>query len=140
MLFTERRVDGMLKLVGDGLVLEFRVTESVTTMGAGYASDESASEVSELAVPLDRVVALHLKTRWWGPRLTIVTDSLRFFESVPGSKQGRLDLRIARRDLPMAELLEAEVRVRLADLSLKRVEEDALADELRRLDPGSDAG
>lgn len=138
-VITERRVEGILKLAGDDLKLEIRVTEAVTTMGGstGYATDETASDVAELTVPLDRVASLDLKKRWWTRRLTIVTDSLRFFEDVPGSKQGRLDLRIARRDLPMAETLVTEARIRLADLSLRRVE-GSLEDDFHRLSGDSD--
>ena len=137
MVFTERQVHGILKLTGDDLALEIRVTEAIAKWGsnAGYATDTTASDVTELAVPLDRVAALRLKKWWWGPRLTIVTDSLRFFEDVPGSKQGRLDLRIARRDLAMAEKLVTEAQIRLADLSLRRVE-GALEDDIRRLTDG----
>ncbi len=133
-VITERRVDGILRLTGDDLQVEIRITEAVTTMGGstGYATDQTASDVAELTVPLERVAALRLKKRWWGPRLTIVTDSLRFFKDVPGSKQGRLDLRIARRDLQMAQTLVTEARIRLADLSLRRVE-GSLEEDLRRL-------
>jgi len=140
VVFTERRVDGILKLTGDDLVLEIRVTEATTRLSgsAGYATDETASDVAELTVPLDRVAALRLRKWWWGPRLTIVTDSLRFFENVPGSKQGRLDLRIARRDLAMAQTLVTESEIRLADLSLRRVEGDPLSDQIGQLGPAAD--
>ena len=139
-VFTERRVEGILKLTADDLVVEIRITEATTRRSGagGFATDETASEVAELAVPLDRVAAFRLKKWWWGPRLTIVTDSLRFFEDVPGSKQGRLDLRIARRDLPMAEKLVTEYEIRQADLSLRRVEGDPLADQFGRLGAGPD--
>jgi len=137
VVFTERRVDGILRLSGDELVLELRVTEDVTTVSgsAGYQKDKKASDVAELAVPLSRIVSTKLRKWWWGPRLTVVTDSMRLFEDVPGAAPGRLDLRIARRDAPMAEMLVNEVEIRLADLSLRRVE-GSLEEDFRRLSEG----
>ena len=86
-VITERRVDGILRLTDDDLVLELRVTEDVTTVSgsAGYSTDSKASDVTELVVPLTRVVSVGFRRWWWGPRLTLVTDSLRLFEDVWGA-------------------------------------------------------
>lgn len=136
-VLTERGVEGLLRLAGDELVLEIRVTEDITTVSdsSGYQKDKKASDVAELAVPLSRIVSTRLRKWWWGPRLTVVTDSMRLFEDVPGAAPGRLDLRIARRDVPMAEMLVNEVQIRLADLSLRRVE-GSLEEDFRRLSEG----
>ena len=137
MVVTERRVEGIVRLVEDDLALELRVVEDVTTVGGsdGYAMDKKMSDVTELHVPLSRVVTTRFRRWWWGPRLTIVTDSLRLFEDVPGAEQGRLNLRIARRDSGLAESLDQEVRLRLADLALRRVE-GSLEEDFRRLTDG----
>lgn len=136
-MITERRVEGILRLVNDNLVLELQVIEDVTTVGGseGYSMDKKASEVSELIVPLSRIVHMRLRKWWWGPRLTIITDSMRLFEDVPGAEQGSVSLRIAHRDSGLAETLDREVQLRLADLALRRVE-SSLEEDFRRLADG----
>ena len=117
----EEQVDGILRLEPHGLILEFDVIQSITTMGGmDYSTDTENLGRRELDIPLDQLVAITVHRRWWLPRLRIQTSRLSAFEGLPGAKRGIVTLRIKRSNVGSAKTLIAELEFARADLALRQ--------------------
>ncbi|HEX4589349.1 MAG TPA: hypothetical protein VH120_05435, partial [Gemmataceae bacterium] len=92
---------GLLRPDGDCLVLEYQVQDNMFGVVRGKAR--------AVRIPLAELESVALRGKWFGRSLVIQSRSLLPLANVPGSKQGRLELAIARPDWPAAERLAAEV-------------------------------
>jgi hypothetical protein len=92
---------GLLRPDGDSLVLEYQVQDNMFGVLRGKAR--------AVRIPLSDLESVELRGKWFGRSLIIQSRSLLTLANVPGSKQGRLELAIARPDWPAAERLAAEV-------------------------------
>jgi hypothetical protein len=92
---------GLIRPDGDSLVLEYQVQDSWFGMIRGKAK--------EVRVPLAELEAVELKGRWFSRTLIIQGRSMMALAAVPGHRQGRLELSVARQDLAAAEQLVAGV-------------------------------
>ena len=81
------RADGLLRLEGSSLVLEFQVQDRAL----GFLK----SELKELRIPVSEVEHLELKTGWFTrPRLRVQTETMRVSRQIPGSRHGTFELTI----------------------------------------------
>jgi hypothetical protein len=92
---------GLIRPDGDCLVLEYQVQDSLMGMIRGRAKS--------IRVPLAELEAVELKGRWFTRTLVIQGRSMMALAAVPGHRQGRLEVTIARQDVPAAERLVAGV-------------------------------
>jgi hypothetical protein len=92
---------GLLRPEGDCLVLEYQVQDNMLHVFRGAAK--------AVRIPLADLESVQLRGKWLGRSVVIQSRSLLTLSNVPGSKQGRLELSVARTDWPAAERLVAEV-------------------------------
>ena len=92
---------GLLRPDGDSLVLEFQVQDGCCGIIRG--------KPKVARIPLADLEAVELRGRWFSRTLVIQARSLLSMARVPNSKQGRVELTIARADVPAAERLVAGV-------------------------------
>ena len=91
---------GLLKREGDQLHFEIQIQDSI----AGILK----SDVREIRVPIDEVASLELTEGWlginWlGVKLVLQTSSVERLSEMPGASQGRVQLKIARKDIENAQ-------------------------------------
>jgi hypothetical protein len=93
------RCNGLLKDMGDALVLEIQVQDNVIGV--------LKSAVQEIRVPIGDVVSLDMKNGWlgsnFGVKLVLQTNRVELLDAIPSASQGRVELSIARKDVPAAE-------------------------------------
>jgi hypothetical protein len=92
---------GLVRPDGDSLVLEYQVQDNMFGFVRGRAKS--------IRVPLAELEAVELNGRWFGRTLVIRSRSMMSLAAVPGHRQGRIELEIARQDVPAAERLVAGV-------------------------------
>lgn len=91
---------GLLKDEGDYLTLEFQQQD------VWFKIFKSA--VQSIRVPVNEVVSLELTNGWLGPYalcvpLTLQTTNVQLLDDLPAASQGRVQLKIARKDMEAAE-------------------------------------
>ena len=87
---------GMLRGEGACLVMEFQVQDNM------FGWLRSSPKIVRL--PLDQLESIELKSGWFSAtNLVIQAKSLNAVAPVPGSRQGRIELRIAKKDRKAAE-------------------------------------
>jgi hypothetical protein len=94
---------GLIRIDGKDLCLEFQVQDAVVGV--------FKSPVKEIRIPIRDLSSVELERRWFGlsTKLAIQANRLETVQDIPGMKQGRLLLHIARRDRPAARRLVAEL-------------------------------
>jgi hypothetical protein len=92
---------GLIRPDEDCLVLEFQVQDSLGGVFRGRPKS--------VRIPLADLESVELKGRWLRRTLVIQARSLISMAKMPGSKQGRVELKIARANLPAAERLVAGI-------------------------------
>ena len=106
--------EGMARLEGDQLVLEFRTRDAIL----GVVS----SELKEIEIALDGLASAEYKQRWWGTKLLLRGRQLKFLDPVPGSKAGEVALSIARKDREQAEQFALAVQIRITEQGIRRMD------------------
>jgi len=140
MTTTTERVHGVLRLDGDRLVIQWRLTRKIQTLGSGIRTDEEVEPVQEVVIPLWAVAGAGIRRPWWsfglGLRLVLTASDLRAFDVFAGegglklSHPAKLVLRLRRQDALAAEEFTAELALAKAEMSLEA------ADDRRRLVDG----
>ena len=92
---------GLIRPDGDGLVIEYQVQDNF--FGAIRGRPKT------VRMSLADLEAVELKGRWLSRTLVIRAKTLAALANVPGHHQGRVELEIARADVPAAERLVAGV-------------------------------
>jgi hypothetical protein len=92
---------GLIRPESDHLCLEFQVQDSLGGFFRGKAKT--------VRIPLADLESVELRGRWFTRTLIIQARSLLSVAAVPGSRQGRVELTIARPDVAAAERLVAGV-------------------------------
>lgn len=112
------RFHGIAKLDGNQLILEFAGEKLVDQVkGAEVKSWSETVEVRQVVLPVGKVGRIEVKG-WLRVRIELWATDLGLLDSVPGANQGRITLRIARRDRLEAQELAATVRLASADSAL----------------------
>ena len=106
-------VAGLATLDGEALVLEFEVKDAVLGL--------LRSGVEVVRLPVDELVSASLDKSWLHTDLVIEARSMRSMSELPGSRQGQVSLRIARRDRATAEAFSATLLRRIAEKRRQRL-------------------
>lgn len=87
---------GMLRGDGACLVLEFQVQDNIF----GWLR----SSPKTVRLPLDQLESIELRKSWFSAsNLVVQAKNLSAVAPIPGSRQGRIELRIAKKDRAIAE-------------------------------------
>lgn len=89
--------EGLLRLDGDALLLEFEVKDSLIGV--------LTSGLKQAVVPLNEVDRVTWNEGWIGSRLIVQTSSLQAVRDVPARRQGQVRLNISRKDREAARRL-----------------------------------
>ena len=106
-------VNGMLRLQGQALVLEFQVQDSLLNV--------VKSNIGETVIPFDQLTEVVFSNGFlgFGASLTIRAKSLKVFENLPGSNAAELCLGLARKDRRAARDLASQVNFELSEAHVK---------------------
>jgi len=99
-------VHGFLHFDGVELLLEWAVTASLSEVdGLDVRSERVSLPVEALAVPLERLYEVRVRSRWWRPHLELVATDLNALFGVPGTEGGKARLYIAPADRARAAVI-----------------------------------
>ncbi len=128
---TTERIDGLLRLDGNGLVVQWRAVRQTRRYGNVTRSDQELDPVRESVVPLAALAGAEVRAgvrHWLHPRVVLTAADLRAFEDVAGAAGLRLDhpdtllLDIRRADRLAAREFAADVNLALAERALGKAE------------------
>ncbi len=79
------KADGLLRLEGTAVVLEFQIQDRALGM--------LKSDLKELRIPVFDIEQMDLKKPWFSrPRLVVQTETMRISRQIPGSQHGMFEL------------------------------------------------
>ena len=107
-------VEGILYYEKEGLRFEFELS-FLRLFDTG---------VRDVIISIDDLVAVEWKHGWLSHTLALQGKSLRTFKSIPGNKQGRLLLNVAKKDRAQAEHLATILETRLTTRQVSRMRKD----------------
>ncbi len=128
---TTERIDGLLRLDGDRLVVQWRAARQTQLYGNVIRADQELDPVREAVVPLAALAGVEVRAgvrHWLHPRVVLTAADLRAFEDVAGAAGLRLDhpamlvLDIRRSDRLAAREFAADLNLALAERELGRAE------------------
>lgn len=127
---TDETIHGVLRLAGDQLVVQARLTRSVSRVGRTIKTDSETEPVIESAIPLGALASATVKRSWWrrSVRLSLVAADLRAFESLQGglklSHPAELVVNVRRADYDAAVEFASELELAIAERALTALEGD----------------
>jgi len=129
MTSTTERIHGLLRLDGDHLVIQWRLTRETQTLGTEIRTDQESEPVKEVVVPVQAVAGAAVRRPWWsfglGVRLVLTATDLQAFDVLAGEAGLKMDhpaelvLRLRRRDALAAHEFTAELAMTLAEGALE---------------------
>ena len=91
--------EGLLRNEGTHLCLEYQTQDGILGVFKG--------EITQFRLPMDDVAAVTLTKgwfdKWWGAKVVIQCACMEALQAMLGASQGRIELRIAPRDLEAAD-------------------------------------
>ncbi|WP_441000324.1 hypothetical protein [Fodinibius sp. SL11] len=105
---------GLMKVKEDGLHLEFEVKDSFVGI--------IKSGVQSAVISYADLEDLRFEKGWWNGSLILEGSSMKVFEDLPGSEQGRLKFKIKRSDRGDAQNAVSSARVHLSEHKLEQME------------------
>mgnify|MGYP001819409450 FL=1 len=85
---TTERVHGLLRLDGDRLVIQWRLTRQTQTLGTEINTEEEMEPVREIVLPLRAIAGARVRRPWWlfgaGLRLVLTAADLQAFDELAG--------------------------------------------------------
>lgn len=129
LMSASRSIEGLLRMDGDDMVLQFRVHDYV--LDVNMKQEKDTSEAHEVRVPLASLAEAKLKG-WWRGKLVLTSMDLTTFEAL-GCTDGRVVLTVPRAAKPDAAELATALAFRISDMELAGIDED-----IRRLEGGQD--
>lgn len=105
---------GLLKVKEDGLHLEFEVKDGFVGL--------ITSGVQSSVVSYADLEDLHFEKGWWSGKIILEGTSMKVFEDLPGSEQGRLKLKVKRSDRDDAQNAVSSARVHLSEHKLEQLD------------------
>ena len=109
------QAQGLARLRQDGLVLEFEVQDSIVGL--------ARSGLKEVFIPLREIASVEVKRGWLRTALVVHVKSLRIVEEVPNSRQGRVLLRVPRKERRAAERFAAALEGYMTEAALEWLED-----------------
>lgn len=113
------RNSGLLRLEGDALVLEFETKDEFLQV--------LKSGVKRVAVPLTEVESCGWKPGWFSSKIELSVRSMNSLRDIAGASQGRVVMRVSRRDKDKAFGLVANVEMALATRVVRAADESGRA-------------
>ena len=110
------RVDGLLRLKDDQLLIEFQKQDNL--MGIFKGNSQSRT------IPLRQIFKVELKSSWFGRSLLLRPTTLSAFQGIPGADEGELKLKFKKRDLELAKDLVSHLNLRLSEIRLQDMDEE----------------
>lgn len=106
--------EGLLKVRADDLHLEFEVKDNFLGL--------IKSGVRSAVIPYADLEDLRFKKGWWNAQIILEGRSMKVFEDLPGSEQGRMKLKVKRSDRTDAQNVVSSARVHLSEEKLERLD------------------
>ena len=110
-------VEGIMRAEKTRLVLEYQVKDNILGM--------LKSKPKELAIPFTELSEVVYKRNWFISRFRLYVNSMRILGEFPVGKDGVISLRIRRNQKETAKGLESYVNLRLSEIRLDMLGEDA---------------
>jgi hypothetical protein len=139
---TTERVHGLLRLDGERLVLQWRVSRSTQRVGSEIRTDRETEPVREVEIPLAALAGATVRWVWWrwppGRYLALTGADLRAFEEAARTGGLQLDhpaellVQVRRADFLAAREFAGELDLAIADRALRA------AEAARPLPPGAE--
>jgi hypothetical protein len=144
---TTEKVHGLLRLTGDSLVIQWRVSRTTDRVGMEIRTEQELEEVREVVVPLSALAGARVRWHWFkwppGQHLVLTASDLRAFEQAAGeaglrlSHPAELVVRVRRGEVVAAQEFAGELELAVAERALRAAEQPALGDgpDQQRLRP-----
>ena len=102
------RADGLVRLEGGSLVLEFQIQDRALGL--------LKTDLKELRIPISEIERLELKTGWFSrPRFSVQTETMRVSRQIPGSQHGTFELILEKGHLLAAKHLISSIELAKAN-------------------------
>lgn len=108
--------EGLLSREKDVLILEFKTKDSFVGL--------IQSEVQRVEIPLAILNGFEFKSKLLSNKILIRSNSLQTLDSIPGSKQGMVTLKVQRKDRELAAALASNISLYISENRLKRLDEE----------------
>jgi hypothetical protein len=122
-------VNGTARCEDDVLILEFQTQDSLVGL--------LTSKIKTLYLPLHTLAAIHFQRHLFTAVVTLRVHNMRLAQDLPGSSQGEVRLRVARKHRKVAHAFVTELELRRAEHQLRRLDDEArqqFEQQVRRLD------
>ena len=112
--FGLKEGEGLLTYDGEHLSME--IQEKDALLGV------YKTEVQEYKISPDAINSISFKKKFFSAQLTIQANSMKEFSHIPGMEQGKLTLKIAKKDAEKAKRLQSLVNLSLSEQRLRDME------------------
>jgi hypothetical protein len=104
------RLDGLLHLEEDVVILEWTRTDTIEEVGFTGGTDEKrVSELEGWEIPIEWILDARLVGGWFFPAVELRARAMHVFEGIPGANASTVRLRYARRDGGLARDMVAGI-------------------------------
>ena len=141
---TTEKVHGLLRLDGERLVIQWRVSRATQRVGQVIRTDRQLESVREVVIPLAALAGAVVRWVWWrwppGRYLVLTGADLRAFEEIAGegglrmAHPAELVLQVRRTDHVAAQDFTGELELAIAERALRAAEQSP------RLEAGQPGG
>jgi hypothetical protein len=107
-------VKGLFHIKNDELVLEFDERDGFVGV--------MKSELKEIVIPFEDVDSITLIKNLFRTRIEIVGSSMKSLHNIPGAEQGRVLLKVKRKDRKLAEKVLSNARLSLSEYKLRQLD------------------
>ncbi len=109
-------VKGLFQLKDQKIVLEFDERDGFV----GFMK----SDVKEIEVPFSEIDSISGAKKWFSYRIEVAASSMKTFQDIPGAEQGKLTLKVQRKDRSTAQEVVTNARLRLSEYKLNQLEHE----------------
>lgn len=109
-------VKGLFHIKDEEVVLEFDERDGFVGV--------MKSDLKVVTVPFSEVDSITLIKKLFQTNIEIIASSMKSFQNVPGAEQGRIVMKISRKDRQRAESILSNARLKLSEYKLRKMDED----------------
>ena len=109
-------VKGLFHLKNETIVLEFDKRDGFVGI--------MKSDLEEVVIPFQEIASITFIKKLFTTRIEIVGSSMKSLHNIPGAEQGRISLKLKRKDRKLAEKLMSHARLKLSEFKLKELDDD----------------
>lgn len=121
--FTIPATDTLGMKKGEGLLAYDGETISIEIQEKDAFLGVYKSEVQTYEIPPDAINSISFKKKFFSAQLIIQANSMKKFEHIPGIQQGKLTLKIAKKEAEKAKRLQSMVNLSLSEQRLRDMED-----------------